>query len=452
MIASDAAQDDYFGRSVAISGDYAIIGADGNRDNGFYSGSAYIFERDATDGTWSQKKKLTASDAAQDDYFGSSVAISGDYAIVGAYRNDGPFDSGSAYIYHKNKDGYIPLSEAINDNLISLQYILDQDFITIQDAITQNLITTQDAITKNLITLEDAITQNLITLEDAITQNLITIQDAITQNLITTQDAFDQNLITMQDAIDQSFVDKDFFDNNGYTAIQLYFQYNISITQLISFGYTITFSTTSGDPHVFPVHGKPYELPTTPGFYRMLQGKNLIVNASTRNIYCNERSQIQQYFKARGVSKAQISKLVDDGCFYHKVSIYCDNVSFSYDFDHKKVIFGNQASAKYFNIKTHKSCNMKAYNKYEQCESVASVYVSFTHDTYGPMCLQLSYFSNPQIKHGLTFMTHDVADLSGLLIREYEIPSMTLYNLENICEQEGIVGSNECNTELILFK
>ena len=447
LIASDADQYDYFGRKVAISGDYAIVGAYGNDDNGDRSGSAYIFERDASSENWSQKTKLIASDAESGDYFGDSVAISGDYAIVGAKYNDensgsayiferdangswsqknkltaydavsgnnfgisvaisddyvivgAKYDGnhGSAYIYHKNKDDYIPLSEAINDNLISLQYIIDQ-------------------------------------------------------GLTTPQYIIDQGFITLQDAIDQSLVDKTYLDNNGYTAIQLYLQYNIGIAQLIEFGYTMTFSTTSGDPHVFPVHGKPYELPTTPGSYRMLQGNNLIVNASTRNIYCNERSQIQKYFKARGVSKAQINKLVDDGCFYHKVSIYCDYLSFTYDFDQKKVTFGNKASSKYFNIKTNKSCNMKAYNKYEQCESVASVYVSFTHETYGPMCLQMNYFSNPQIKYGLTCMTHDVANLSGLLIREYEIPSMTLDNLENTCEQEGIVGSNECNTELILFK
>ena len=44
--------------------------------------------------------KLTASDAAAGDFFGSSVSISGDYAIVGAlYDDDVPNNSGSAYIY-----------------------------------------------------------------------------------------------------------------------------------------------------------------------------------------------------------------------------------------------------------------------------------------------------------------------------------------------------------------
>ena len=44
--------------------------------------------------------KLTASDAAEDDWFGYSVAISGNTAIVGArYDDDGGSDSGSAYVF-----------------------------------------------------------------------------------------------------------------------------------------------------------------------------------------------------------------------------------------------------------------------------------------------------------------------------------------------------------------
>ena len=97
--ASDSATDDYFGGSVSISGDYAIVGATGNDDSGSASGSAYIFVRTGTN-TWSQQAKLLASDAAAVDYFGESVSISGDYAIVGAtYNDDAGNASGSAYSF-----------------------------------------------------------------------------------------------------------------------------------------------------------------------------------------------------------------------------------------------------------------------------------------------------------------------------------------------------------------
>ena len=97
LTASDAAANDQFGTSVAISGDLAIVGAPGDRDDGPDSGSAYLF--DGSTG-WSQIAKLTASDAAAVDRFGTSVAINGDLAIVGApLDDDGGPDSGSTYLF-----------------------------------------------------------------------------------------------------------------------------------------------------------------------------------------------------------------------------------------------------------------------------------------------------------------------------------------------------------------
>jgi hypothetical protein len=98
LLASDGAVGDLFGRSVSISGDLAIVGADGDDDKGSHSGSAYIFRRDGT--SWVQQQKLTASDGAAGNWFGWSVSISGDYAIVGAIDDDDKGSaSGSAYIF-----------------------------------------------------------------------------------------------------------------------------------------------------------------------------------------------------------------------------------------------------------------------------------------------------------------------------------------------------------------
>ncbi|MDQ3623881.1 MAG: FG-GAP repeat protein [Verrucomicrobiota bacterium] len=98
LTASDAAANDTFGRSVAISGDTVVIGADLDDDGATDSGSAYVFVR--TGDTWTQEQKLTASDAGIADRLGQSVAISGDMIVVGAYLdNDGGTDSGSAYVF-----------------------------------------------------------------------------------------------------------------------------------------------------------------------------------------------------------------------------------------------------------------------------------------------------------------------------------------------------------------
>lgn len=98
LTTSDAAAGDRFGRSVSMSGDRAIIGAEFNQDHGDYSGSAYIFE--LVDGVWTEVVKLTALDASPEARFGCNVAISGEKAIIGAYGDDeAGGETGAAYIF-----------------------------------------------------------------------------------------------------------------------------------------------------------------------------------------------------------------------------------------------------------------------------------------------------------------------------------------------------------------
>ena len=110
LTADDRASNDYFGISVGISGETAVIGAFGDDDDGSASGSAYVFGRSGT--TWAQQTKLTADDASDYDYFGYSVAISGNTAIIGAYGDDPGDDDffGSAYVF--NYDGMIWTQQA----------------------------------------------------------------------------------------------------------------------------------------------------------------------------------------------------------------------------------------------------------------------------------------------------------------------------------------------------
>jgi len=99
LTASDAAWNDEFGRSVAIAGGTIVVGACWDDDAGSKSGSAYVFRTTDGGATYDQVAKLTASDAAADDRFGSSVAIDGDTIVVGAYGDDGAGTrSGSAYV------------------------------------------------------------------------------------------------------------------------------------------------------------------------------------------------------------------------------------------------------------------------------------------------------------------------------------------------------------------
>ena len=107
LIASDGAAEDRFGESVAISSDHVVIGARLDDSSGNASGSAYLFERNR-EGTnsWGQIAKLRASDAATDDLFGASVAISDDVVVVGAFGDDDAgASSGSAYLFDRNQGG-----------------------------------------------------------------------------------------------------------------------------------------------------------------------------------------------------------------------------------------------------------------------------------------------------------------------------------------------------------
>jgi hypothetical protein len=115
LAAGDVAAKDRFGRSVSISGDTAIVGAVYDDDAGGNSGATYIFVRSGT--SWTQQTKLTASDTTVGDWFGCSVAISGEVAIVGAWRDDDAGDaSGSAYIFVRSGTSWTQQSKLIASN------------------------------------------------------------------------------------------------------------------------------------------------------------------------------------------------------------------------------------------------------------------------------------------------------------------------------------------------
>ena len=96
IIASDGAAADEFGSTVAVGSGRIVVGAPFNDDNGTDSGSAYIFDLDGN-----QIDKITASDGAEADEFGWSVAVGSGRIVVGARFDDdnGRTNSGSAYIF-----------------------------------------------------------------------------------------------------------------------------------------------------------------------------------------------------------------------------------------------------------------------------------------------------------------------------------------------------------------
>jgi uncharacterized protein (TIGR03437 family) len=99
LVAADGAANDYLGRAVALSGNTALVGAPYDDANGMEQGSAYVFVRQGA--TWTQQARLFAQEGASFDYFGWSVALDGDTAVVGAIYGPGSVnpDQGAAYVF-----------------------------------------------------------------------------------------------------------------------------------------------------------------------------------------------------------------------------------------------------------------------------------------------------------------------------------------------------------------
>jgi len=115
ILSSDGAEKDFFGHSVSISGDTAIVGAP--QDSGSGAGSAYVYVRNPATNLWTEQQKLLASDGADGDHFGYSVSISGDTVIVGAYGNDDSgTNRGSAYIFVRNAGTWTEQQKLLNSN------------------------------------------------------------------------------------------------------------------------------------------------------------------------------------------------------------------------------------------------------------------------------------------------------------------------------------------------
>ena len=112
LLSSDGLEGDYFGFSVSISGNNAIVGTPNADDNGNVSGSAYIYYNNASN--WTEQQKLIPSDNSSGDKFGNSVSISDNFAIIGAYwDDDNGFSSGSAYIYYFDGSNWIEQQKLI---------------------------------------------------------------------------------------------------------------------------------------------------------------------------------------------------------------------------------------------------------------------------------------------------------------------------------------------------
>lgn len=159
LTASNVAAWDAFGASVAVSGDTIVVGAyaeDSNAtgingdqadNSALESGAAYVFVRSGS--TWSQQAYLKASNTDQNDNFGWSVGVSGDTAVVGAFReasnstgvdgdqgNDSATQAGAAYVFGRSgttwtQQAYLKASNTRNGDVFGYSVAASGDTVVV---------------------------------------------------------------------------------------------------------------------------------------------------------------------------------------------------------------------------------------------------------------------------------------------------------------------------------
>lgn len=117
LVANDGAANNYFGQAAAISGDNIVVGAYGASVNGnALQGAAYVYTN--VGGIWTFAHKLVADDGVGGEFFGRSVAMSGTRALVGApYANvDGTPSRGAVYVYDGSTSDWTQTAKIVADS------------------------------------------------------------------------------------------------------------------------------------------------------------------------------------------------------------------------------------------------------------------------------------------------------------------------------------------------
>ncbi|GAA0363073.1 hypothetical protein GCM10009092_29320 [Bowmanella denitrificans] len=135
LVADPVFADDTIGGKVALKNDVAMLGVMGRDDKGKDSGAVISFERAAN--SWTQKQIFTAPDAKPGDAFGQSVALTDNYLVIGAPRNDAlGEDSGAAYIYQRENGAWryqskITASDGAAKDLFGISVAIDGNTILV---------------------------------------------------------------------------------------------------------------------------------------------------------------------------------------------------------------------------------------------------------------------------------------------------------------------------------
>jgi esterase/lipase superfamily enzyme len=521
LLASDGAYPDSFGGSVAISGIYAVVGAYYDDDNGSYSGSAYIFE--LSNGTWSQKQKLLASDGAGFDYFGHSVAISGNYAIVGAYADaDNTSYSGSAYIFEFSGNGGSSGSVAAEEQALIDLSVQTADIDVLRAVAFSNksngkgdadatsrakvkaLMTSASsdadkrkkrrAALKFLFSLDTDVTKMVIPKDDLdlpagfkkanalvlkAGQTMAVSDLAAGEGFYSVLDNEETVSITT-DNTSLTFTRGDVGDNELYTVSATTWTDITINTDEVSGGNFAENNNTGtlapgdivaidgrkfiigsvadggsaasgGDPYVFPMKSNcPVKLPNKPAVYRMFeQGDNYVNVEVAEATEEHKRRMIDYASKLTPVTH----NVVTDGYFYSKAFISAEGHQLTVDYASREVNT-DESSMDFFTIKQGKNTfDCGDFKEEAKCWTVG-----WTTSEGKRIEAKLLFFSNPHLENGVSVVPSTLKNSIGLIVDNYkpklmELPSLTtekfsklhrrLAKAKNMRQKMNIRGKNE---------
>jgi len=185
----------------------------------------------------------------------------------------------------------------------------------------------------------------------------------------------------------------------------------------------------SGDPHIVAMNGQIYELPDKVASYRMYQGNNLTINASTRFFTEQEKEAIQQYYLSKTGDVANVYNLVTDGVVQNKVFIKNGDHLMTYNFDTNALQSNQEVS-------------------YSASKN-GVVTINLENATHGKVSVRLTHYANPQVYSGVTVSVQAQSSNHGLLVREYESAD---YEIDSLCNtspvKEGRRATTSARTQL----
>lgn len=142
LVPSDIEPFDFFGEAIAIDGDIVLVGSRLEDSLGASAGAIYVFERDqGGPGNWGEVVKITASDASGGGHFGRRLALSGDTAVVGGRVDDVSSGGGKVYVLERNLGGpdnwgevtkLVPIGGA-NDDRFGTRVAINGDTAVVSD-------------------------------------------------------------------------------------------------------------------------------------------------------------------------------------------------------------------------------------------------------------------------------------------------------------------------------